>query len=233
MAKVLMFGTSKGGQSKSTSAILAATAFSDAPFNHKVCVVDTDPQKSIVRLREYDMQAYVNVEPLFDVLDFTIEDLVKNIDGLRETYDIIIIDAAGKFDVASNLSEQEIYKTLIFCDYLFVPFCAGNFNLDSTIDFLKMALAVQDFKKETDYPMEVFGYTSMYRSRLKADQRLKKDIREINETTGVKFLDVELKDLTIYREADTMTSLYDSKAYESNYINFLRWVNQIANLINA
>ena len=231
MSKIIMFGTSKGGQSKSTSAILSATAFGDAPFNKRVAVVDLDPQKSVVKLREYDLRAYDEPEIPFTIYDYTLADLESNIHELKENYDLIILDAAGKYDVTMPIKDQDIFQTLVYCDFLFVPFCAGNFNLDSTIDFLKMALAVQEHKKDTDVPLSIYGYVSMFRSRTLANQRLKQDIKEIHNQTGVRFLDVELKDLTIYREADTITSLYDTKAYEINYINFLRWINQIANLL--
>ena len=231
MSKVIMFSTSKGGQGKSTSTMLCATAFADAPFNKRVAVVDVDSQKSLVRKYEYDKKVYEDAAQLFTILNYSVEDLESNIQQLKDEYDLIFIDAAGKHDVNQNLADQEIYKLLIYTDYLFVPFCGGNFNIESTLDFLKMAINVKAIKDETDVPLTIYGYAAMYEPRRTKDKELNKETKEITDLTGVKFMDVPLKRLTIYQDADTMCSLYDTGAYEPNYINFLRWINELNNLI--
>lgn len=232
MGKVIMFSTSKGGQGKTTSTVLCATALSNEPFNLNIAVIDVDTQKSIIKQVQYDSEAYEDAAHSFDVYDYTTDKLSKSINELRKQYDLIFIDAAGKHDTNLPLKEQEIYRLLIYTDYLFVPFCSGNYNLESTLDFLKMALSVQAIKENTEAPLSINGYVGLFESRRTNDKFLKKDVRTITEQTGVKFMDVELKRLAMYSDSDTITSLYDQKAVRNDSINFFRWINELSTLIN-
>ena len=127
-----MYGNQKGGVGKTQVSIMTATAMSQKPFGLKTCIVDIDNQKSVVRSRIFDLRAYQIENPPFDVHNYTIVELQANIEQLDKDYQLIIIDAAGKLDNTQPIETQEITKALMYVDCLFIPFVAGNYNLEST-----------------------------------------------------------------------------------------------------
>ena len=138
MAKILMFGNQKGGVGKSQCTLMLASTLSQAPFDLKVVVVDIDDQKSIASCRTIDKTAYGSEQPEpYPVLDYSIADLQNNISQLDKDYHVILIDAAGKLDAKADVTQQEISKSLMYVDYLFLPFVSGNHNLDSTFKYLR------------------------------------------------------------------------------------------------
>jgi len=95
-----MFANQKGGVGKSTCTMLVANTLSQAPFKHSVFVVDSDKQRSIVKKRMNDLQAYDEASP-YQVQQMTIKDFLSKDTGiykLDNEYDYILIDVPGKLD---------------------------------------------------------------------------------------------------------------------------------------
>ena len=113
---------------------------SQEPFNLDVCIIDTDRQKSIVEARVYDAEDYEEFS--YDVLDLDLPQLQEQIYDLDQKYDLIFIDTAGRLDITLDIQQQEITKALMYADYLFIPFRAGNFNLDATLEYSENGYSV-------------------------------------------------------------------------------------------
>jgi cellulose biosynthesis protein BcsQ len=232
MAKILMFGNQKGGVGKSQCSIMTASALSQAPFNLKTAIIDIDDQKSIVYARDIDKRSYDDtlVEP-FHVQDFAIKDLQKNIAQLDKDYQVLIIDAAGRLDTRADVTQQEITKSLMYVDYLFIPFVAGNHVLNATFNYLQFVQQVQTARALSQRQMKLCGFVNMYRSRTKVNQFLIQDIEALTQTNDLKLMKNYLNDYTLYKEADTITSIYDPLSNDPAKQNFSEWLNELIGII--
>ena len=152
MAKIIMFGNQKGGIGKSTITILTANALGNAGFDYKVLVIDNDVQRSIIGLREYDKEVTEeevgkDYEFPYDVKAMTYQQLRSKIADYDKEYDFIFIDTPGRIDLEQDIKKQEITKLLSFVDYVFVPFKGGALNLDSTLQYSKVLLDIQELRR--------------------------------------------------------------------------------------
>jgi cellulose biosynthesis protein BcsQ len=227
MAKILMFGNQKGGVGKSQCSIMTATALSQAPFNLKTCIVDTDNQKSVIRIRNLDLRAYNAVEAPFDVFDYKVAEMQNKIGAMDKDYDVIIIDAAGKLDNDLPIETQEITKILMYADCLFIPFVAGNHNLDATIDYFQFVRQVQKIRQLQARNLKVFGFVNMHRSRSRANTFLLEDIDTIQATEQLEMMKTALNDYSLFRDADTMTSIYTPLSSDAAKANFSAFIDEL------
>jgi chromosome partitioning protein len=232
MSKIIMIGNQKGGVGKTAVSTMAATALCQSPFNLKTCVIDLDNQKSVIRSRKFDLRAYQTEEVPFQVLDYGIADLQKNIAQLDKEYQLIIIDVAGKLDNTQPFEVQEISKALMYVDCLFIPFVAGNYNLESTIDYFKFIKTVQQQRAIQPRPLKVFGFVNMFRGRSRANSFLSEDLELLQKTENLVMLDTALNDYALFREADTITSIYDAGSSETAKVNFLNFINELLTVIS-
>ena len=232
MARIIMFGNQKGGVGKSQCTLMLASALSQAPFNLKVAVVDIDDQKSIAACRTIDKNAYGSekVEP-YPILDYSINDLQTNISQLDQEYQIILIDAAGKLDAKADVTQQEISKSLMYADYLFLPFVSGNHNLDSTFKYLRFVQQIQAARQLSNRKLTAFGFVNMYRHRSRKNQYLIQDIESITVSEKLPFLKNYLFDYALFSDGDTYVSLYDASSTDTAHQNFVAWINEIGKVI--
>lgn len=226
-----MIGNQKGGIGKSLITTLLSTSLSQKPFNKKVLVIDLDNQKSIANARAYDLQAYDTESEPFKILIYDIKELQNNIHLLDIEFDFIFLDVAGKLDNNISVESQEITKALMYVDCLFIPFVSGAFNLDSTLDYYKHIKAVQTQRSLQSRKIKVFGFINMYRHRSKANQFLTDNIQALQAKENIKMMHNFLNDYALFREGDTITSLYDAQSTDTAKQNFTAFFNEFLQLV--
>lgn len=232
MAKIIMFGNQKGGVGKSLLTTITATALGSEPFKFKVAVVDLDQQNTIYKLRQIDKQAYPEGTPEpFDVFRFKLADFQKNIGQIDKDYDVVFLDTAGKLDNETDILQQEISRALMFADVLFIPFVAGFGNLTATYDYLKFVVQLQNARQLQQRKLQYFGFVNQYRSRSRANDFLIKDIEVIQKTDPLSMMSVFLKDFALFKDADTIQTLYDAKSNDVAKSNFSEWLNEFIKFI--
>ena len=182
MAKIIMFGNQKGGVGKSLLTTITATALSQAPFNLKTLVIDLDNQKSVLRARSFDLRAYQTDVVPFEVLSYSIDDLQSQIGQLDKAYQLILIDVAGKLDNTQPIETQEVTKALMYVDRLFISFVAGNYNLESTLDYFQFIKQVQKIRALQQRNLKVFGFVNMHRARSRANSFLTEDLEILKQS---------------------------------------------------
>ena len=229
---IVSISTSKGGQGKTTTIALLASALSQEPFNYSVVVIDLDNQKSLVNQRRNDLEAYQTTEPPFDIIDTSIKEMEESINQYRKAYDLIFLDSAGSFDIYQPIKMQSLFRVLYFSDVLLIPFSSGNYNLESTISFLKMAVSIRENKENTPIPLRIYGFINLFESRLRASKELLSYCDAIANQTRIKFVRTPLKRLSNYDNADTITSLYKKNASDTTGINFKSFVDDIITILN-
>jgi cellulose biosynthesis protein BcsQ len=224
MSKIIIIGNQKGGVGKSTIATLCANALSQDPFNLKVCIIDTDRQKSIVEARDFDVEDYKG-EPPYKILGMDLPSLQKEIYALDKEYDLIFIDTAGRLDINLDIQQQEITKALMYADFLFIPFRAGNFNLDATLEYLKMVIKLSKLRGESERQLRFMGFVNMFRDRSKTNTDLILEIENL-KSAGIKFMSTRLRNYTLFEDINTIDSLYDVNSTDKAKLNFTVWLNE-------
>ncbi len=228
MSKIVAFGNQKGGVGKSTVVALTANALSQAPFNINLCVIDCDRQQSLVEARGFE--ADDSTEVPYPIFSMTVKELQNKIYDLDQLYDLILIDTAGRLDHKATVENQEITKALMYADYLFIPFRAGSFNLDASLEYLKVSLELQKLRAKSERPLVLNAFVNMYRDRSKSNAFLISEIEHLR-TEGVPFMMCRLRNYTLFEETDTLTSLYDVNANNKGKLNFTVWLNEFVKIL--
>lgn len=231
MSKIISIANMKGGVGKSQVSILLATALSQQPFNLKTCIIDLDFQKSVLDIRNLDLQAYETENAPFEVLDYRLSDLKKNIGKLDKEYDLIFLDVAGKLDIDLPIESQEITNILMYVDFVFMPFVAGNHNLKATIKYFQFITHIQNIRQLQPRSLHIKGFLNMHRQRSRANSFLNEDIEVLKENEGLQMLNTPLNDYALFRESDTITSIYDPLSNDSAKQNFTAFVNEFISII--
>jgi cellulose biosynthesis protein BcsQ len=234
MAKIISISNQKGGVGKSLLTTMIATSLGSEPFNLKVAVIDLDHQATIYKLRQIDKQAYPQdtVEP-FTVYRFKVAELQKNIGEIDRAFDVVFIDTAGKLDNETDVLQQEISRALMFTDVLFIPFVAGFGNLTATYDYLKFVAQIQDARQLQQRKLKYYGFINQYRARSRANDFLIQDIEAIQQTEPFKVMTSKLNDFTMFKDADTITTLYNPLSNDNAKRNFSDFVNEFIQLIKS
>ena len=223
MSKIVAFGNQKGGVGKSTVVALAANALAQAPFNLNLCVIDCDRQQSLAEARSFELDE--NETAPYPIFAMSVDELQEKIYDLDEQYDLILIDTAGRLDHTISVENQEITKALMYADYLFIPFRAGSFNLDASLEYLKVSMELQQLRAKSERPLALHAFVNMYKDRSKTNAHLITEIEHLR-TEGVKFMLCRLRNYTLFEEADTLTSFYDVNATNKAKLNFTVWLNE-------
>jgi cellulose biosynthesis protein BcsQ len=233
MAKIIFINSMKGGIGKSQTTVMAATALAAAPFNLKVAIVDIDDQKSIMGLREIDQSVYESQVAPYDIFSLEVNDLQQRIGELDKVYQVIFIDAAGKLDTKLDALQQEISRSVMYTDFLFMPFVAGNFNFSANYKYLHFVRQIQSARQLTNRPLRVVAFVNMFRQRSRASQFLVQDLADLRANEGLQTMQVHIGDYAAFREADTFTSLYDPLSNDSAKANFSEWLNEFIGIIQS
>lgn len=232
MAKIILFGNQKGGVGKSTLTMLTATALSQPPFNLDVCVLDADDQRSLSDMRQSDIGQNKDLAPPYDIRPATLNDIHRDIRELDRRYHVVFIDVAGKLDLNIAADKQEIIPYLSYVDMLFMPFVAGNFNVEASAKYLKTVLHVQLSRQLSTRPLKVFGLVNMFRERSRVNNFLLDDIQNLQSVVEIQFMQTHLRDYALFKESDTLKSLYSESSNDAAKANFRNWIDEFTNLLN-
>jgi chromosome partitioning protein len=222
MSKIIAFGNQKGGVGKTTCTVLVANTLSQPPFNLNVIVIDIDNQKSLSTARQLDIE-YFNKTPPYEVLSLDLETFERDIRELDIKRDIVLIDMGGKLD-KDNISQERV---LAYCDFLFIPFVSGNYNLDSSLDYLKFVLGIRERRGSQSRKLNVIGFINKYRARSKARRALSEEINDLKNFANIDFMRNNLNDYSLFSEIDTYGSLYNENASNNASLNFSVWFNEL------
>lgn len=228
MSKIILFGNQKGGVGKSTLTAMAAAALAAPPFSRAVYVADVDHQQSLIRRRLADVQS-ADIVPGFKIEFLTVSQLLSEIEALDQGNDFIFVDAPGKLDTNLPADQQEITKILLLADFLFIPIVPGNFSLDATLDFLKIALKAKAHRKER--PLEIVALVNMAEPRTIDDRFLLEELEELKAMVNIKFMTARLNRYALFRAADTLESLYEPESADKAKANFSEWLAEFYQIV--
>lgn len=226
MSKIITFGNQKGGVGKTTLTCLMANALSAPPFSRRVFVADCDRQQSISRRRLADVKEADSTLPPYKVEFLTLAELNRDAPALDKSHDFIFLDVPGKLDTGGAAADQEAAVFLAYTDFLLVPFVPGNYTLEATLDYLKTALRLKAKRAGTPRPMEIVGFVNLYEGRTNDDRALLEEIEEIRTLVNIRWIETRLNRYALFRNVDTLTSLYDATATDKPRANLAAFVDE-------
>jgi len=232
MSKIIAIGNQKGGTGKTTVTCLLANALSQAPFNLKIFVADCDPQQSIIRRRLADQQQTSEPAPYKVAFFNTLAEMQADIERLDREHDVVFLDLPGRLDTWRPTEQQETARFLQYVDALLIPFCPGNYALESTLDYLKTVLKIAHLRKDNPRPMSVVGFVNLYEGGRTVDDRaLLDEVSEIQVLTKIKFLETRLQRYALFRAIDTFTSFFDQSGTDRATLNITKFITEFKKAI--
>lgn len=199
------FENPKGGAGKSTlTALLAGYVHAtskDTGLTIGICDVD-DAQNTIGKLRLYDSKEQENLAEEYQVMNISSADFINNMDFLKETFDIILVDFPG------NLKQKGVVETLMMMDVIIIPFEPSKVELMHTIDFYNYYVSNILSKREK------LGYKTIVRAlpnRVLPNLLEYKDLIANQEVLPFKLLKNHIKDsrVNFQRNLSTLIKNYD------------------------
>lgn len=129
---LLAFENTKGGVGKSTLTTLFAGYLHSIGKDKglQIGIVDIDDaQNSIGTMRLFDKAQAENLEEEYQIMSISSADFTSQIDFLKESFDIILVDFPG------NLKQQGVVESLMLIDIVIIPFEASKLEVTPTIRF--------------------------------------------------------------------------------------------------
>lgn len=227
MSKIIAIGNQKGGTGKTTVTCMLANALSQHPFNLRVFVADCDPQQSIIRRRLADQQQTGQPAPYKVAFFNTLAELQADIERLDKENDVLFLDLPGRLDTWRPADQQETARFLQYVDVLLIPFCPGNYTLESTLDYLRTVLKIAHLRKDNPRPMSVLGFVNLYEGgRTTDDRALLEEVAEIQVLTKIKIMETRLQRYALFRATDTLTSFFNPTDKDRAAQNFSKFVTE-------
>jgi len=133
--KIIVFANQKGGCGKTTNCVMFANQLVDK-YHRRLVMLDADPQRSIVKKHEQDIERWPDLTPLYQVVPCT------QLNSERDTHDLIRAMRAEDFDFVidtpGSLSLQGLLPLVFEADAVIVPIQLEKTSINSTNSFIEM-----------------------------------------------------------------------------------------------
>lgn len=136
MAKVVVFAQVKGGATKSTSCLIMSLIL--ASRGYKVCILDTDPNKTLLNWREQSE----SMIPIEFIGGLTEANIIKTITSLSD-YDFVMVDLEG----TANLM---VSRAILKASYVVIPLQA---SMPDAIQANRMINLIKDEEEAFERPI--------------------------------------------------------------------------------
>jgi chromosome partitioning protein len=137
--KIIVFANQKGGCGKTTTCVMFVDQLVQK-YQHRLVMLDADPQRSIVKKQEQDLERWPLLKPLYQVVPCT------QLNSERDTRDLIRAMRAEDFDFVidtpGSLTLQGLLPLVFEADAVIVPIQLEKTSINSTTSFIEMCAMV-------------------------------------------------------------------------------------------
>ncbi len=189
MATIISFANQKGGVGKTAGTHMIAKTMALKPISKKILVIEGDHQKNISMTVAKLKRVRPDFKPVYDIITTNIKNVVSSIKKNNDTYEIIFVDLPG------ILEKEGIRTALLVCDIVFIPIKSGDYDIDSSVEFLVKIAEIAKIRNKKGYPFAYYAYVSFAKYRSKDDREL---IRKM-ESAKVSVLENRLKEYQAYK----------------------------------
>lgn len=207
-AKIISIANRKGGVGKTTLSILLATSLATEK-GLKVCLLDTDSQKSAVNRRLIEQSQNEGAEAPYPIEHVYPKYLTMELKHRSEEYDVILIDVPRLTD---SEKDTEIVTAIVHCDVVIIPTTAAEMDVVATNDFLKIVRDVEEKRAELNMPFSYHLVINKWNNTKDCTNTV-----EYFESKNAPIFDEHLNDLVIFRPPSTYTSLLDTKEGQKRF----------------
>ena len=201
-AKIISIANRKGGVGKTTLSILLATALATKK-GLKVCLLDTDSQKSAVNRRLIEQAQNDGAEAPYPIEHVYPKYLTMELKHRSEEYDVILIDVPRLTD---SEKDTEVVTAIVHCDTVIIPTTAAEMDVVATNDFIKIVEDVKEKRTELDMDFSYHLVVNKWNNTKDCTNTV-----EYFQGKDVPIFNTHLNDLVVFRPPSTYTSVLDSK----------------------
>ena len=210
-AKIISIANRKGGVGKTTLSILLATSLATKK-GLKVCLLDTDSQKSALNRRLIEKSQNEEAEAPYPIEHVYPKYLTMELKYRSEEYDVILIDVPRLTD---SEKDTEVVTAIVHCDTVIIPTTAAEMDVVATNDFLKIVKDVQEKRLELKMPFSYHVVVNKWNNTKDCANTV-----EYFKEKNVPIYDNHLNDLVLFRPPSTYTSLLDTKEGQKRFGTF-------------
>lgn len=219
-AKIISIANRKGGVGKTTLSVLLATALSQTK-GLKVCLLDTDSQKSAVSRRLIEQVQNEDMEAPYPIEHVYPKYLTMELKHRFDEYDVILIDVPRLTD---GEKDADVVTAIVHCDYVVIPTTPAEMDVVATNDFLKMVQDVKDKRTELNMPFDYHLVVNKWNNTKDCTNTV-----EYFQGKNAPIYDTHINDLVVFRPPSTFISVLDTKEGKKRFGEFF---NEFLNKVN-
>lgn len=212
-ARIISIANRKGGVGKTTLALLLATSLAKDK-GLKVCVLDTDSQKSAVNRRLIEQAQNDGAVAPYPIEHVFPKYLTMELKHRSEDYDVIIIDVPRLTD---SEKDAEIVTAIVHCDDVIIPYTPAEMDVVATNDFLKIVEDVKSKREELGMEFRYFLVTNKWNNTKDCTNTV-----DYFKSKSAPIFEEHLNDLVVFRPPSTYTSVLESKEGKRRFGPFFK-----------
>lgn len=200
-APVIAFASPKGGSGKTTSVLVVATELAHKGFH--VTVIDADPMRWIYKYSQRPGKP----ETLSVIHDVDEHSIIKTINRLKKTEDLIIIDLEGT-------ANQVVSTAISFSDLVIIPLQPSDMDAEAAATVIKLIYTQEQIMSRSGNNVTIYHSVLLTRMPAVIQTRTYKNIRESMDSASIDILKTQLIEREafrlLYSFGGTLHSLPDS-----------------------
>lgn len=185
-APVVAFASPKGGSGKTTAALVVSTELAHKGL--RVTVIDADPMKWIYKYSQRPNKP----ETLTVIQEVDEHNIIKTINELKETEDLIVIDLEGT-------ANQIVSTAISFSELVVIPLQASDMDAEAAATVVRLIYTQEQIMSRTGSNATICHSVLLSRMPAAIQTRTYQNIRSSMNMASIDILDTQLIEREAFR----------------------------------